>query len=142
MDLEALRKLCLGFQGATEHLQWEALVFKASGKIFAIAALEPHDVWLSFKADPEAFADLTERPNVIPAPYLARAKWVALETQDAIAANELRELIQKSYDLVVAKLPGKAREKLMGVQTAKPATEKSAPSRKRRPKSTKTKHRK
>lgn len=142
MDLESLRKFCLGFQGATEHLQWEALVFKVSGKIFAIAALEPHNVWLSFKADPEAFAELTERPNIIPAPYLARAKWVALETQDAIPANELRELIQKSYDLVVAKLPRKGREKLSGARSPKRAAKKPAASRKRRPKSTKTKRRK
>jgi predicted DNA-binding protein (MmcQ/YjbR family) len=142
MDLDSLRKFCLGFQGATEHLQWEALVFKVSGKIFALAALEPQDVWLSFKSDPEAFAELTERPHVIPAPYLARAKWVALETQDAIPSNELCELIQKSYDLVVAKLPRQAREKLAGAPTAKSAAKKSSSNRRRRAKRKKTTRRK
>jgi predicted DNA-binding protein (MmcQ/YjbR family) len=142
MDLDSLHKFCLSFQGATEHLQWEALVFKVSGKIFAVAALEPHDVWLSFKADPEVFAELTERPNVIPAPYLARAKWVALETHDAIPADELRELIHKSYDLVVAKLPRKMREKLAAAPTLKPKPKKSSARGKRRVKSAKTTRRK
>jgi hypothetical protein len=36
---------------------------------------------------------------------LARAKWVALETREAIPASELRELLREAYDLVVAKLP-------------------------------------
>jgi len=44
-------------------------------------------VSLSFKASPETFADLTERPNIIPAPYLARAQWVALETRGRFAAR-------------------------------------------------------
>jgi predicted DNA-binding protein (MmcQ/YjbR family) len=139
MDLDFLRKFCLDFQGATEHLQWEALVFKVSGKIFAVAALEPQDVWLSFKADPEAFVELTERPNVVPAPYLACAKWVALETHDAIPTSELCELIQKSYDLVVAKLPRKAREKFAATPTHQHKAKKSSTRSKPRSKSRKTK---
>jgi len=66
------------------------LVFKIGGKMFAVAALEPGPVSMSFKCSPEDFAELTERPGVIPAPYLARAQWVALETQDALPATEIR----------------------------------------------------
>jgi len=53
--------------------------------------------------------ELTERANIIPAPYLARAKWVALETSDALPRGELAELLRASYNLVVAKLPKKDR---------------------------------
>src|SRR6185312_6549125 len=74
MNVELVRRLCLSFQGAMETVQWgNNLVFKIAGKIFAIAALEPGDRWLSFKCSPEDFAELIERPGIAPAPYLARA---------------------------------------------------------------------
>src|SRR5437879_2274861 len=50
--------------------------------MFAITPLEPASVFLSFKASPETFVELTERADIIPAPYLARAQWVALQTKD------------------------------------------------------------
>jgi predicted DNA-binding protein (MmcQ/YjbR family) len=122
--IEWLRPYCLSFPHATESLQWEALVFKVAGKIFAIAALEPERHVLSIKCAAEKFAEMVECPGVIPAPYLARAKWIAFESEDAVPHQQLRELIRESYDLVVAKLPRKAREEL-----AKPAP---APRKQRR----------
>jgi predicted DNA-binding protein (MmcQ/YjbR family) len=113
MNVEELRKICLGFAGATEQIQWgNDLLFKVGGKMFAVTALEPAPVWLSFKASPELFVELTERPGIIPAPYLARAKWVALENRDALARQELGELLRMSYDLVAEKLPRKVKESL------------------------------
>ena len=111
MDADWLRRVCLSFPGTTEQIQWGCdLVFKAGGKMFAVTPLEPAPVCLSFKASPEKFAELTERQNIIPAPYLARAQWVALQTRDAVAAEELTGLLRESYDLVAAKLPKKMRE--------------------------------
>ena len=96
-----LREVCLAFPHTTEQVQWGYdLVFKVGGKMFAVTPLEPAPVCLSFKASSENFADLTERPNIIPAPYLARAQWVALQTKDAIPQNELAALLRESYDLV------------------------------------------
>ena len=106
--------MCLSFPGATEQIQWgDDLLFKVGGKMFAATPLVPAPVCLSFKASPEQFAELTERPNIIPAPYLARAQWVALETQDAVGPQELAILLCESYDLVVAKLPKKIRDGLL-----------------------------
>jgi predicted DNA-binding protein (MmcQ/YjbR family) len=70
---------------------------------------------------PEDFAELTERPGIIPAPYLARAKWIALESRDALSPAELAPLLRSSYDLVVAKLPRKTRESLMQRSSRAPA---------------------
>jgi predicted DNA-binding protein (MmcQ/YjbR family) len=152
MDLDALRKLCLSFPGVTEQIQWgDALLFKVGGKMFAVTNLEPAAVWLSFKVDPELFPELTERPAVIPAPYLARAKWVALESRDAIPLTELAELLRSSYDLVSAKLPRKTRESLLNVNSPKRALAKlpskshrasSSKSQKSRRSSSKSKRRK
>lgn len=121
MNVDQLRELCLSFPGATEQIQWgNDLLFKVGGKMFAVTPLEPAPVFLSFKASPENFAELTERPHIIPAPYLARAQWVALETRDAVPRNELAALLRESYDLVAAKLPKKIRESLSGATPVKP----------------------
>jgi predicted DNA-binding protein (MmcQ/YjbR family) len=113
MDASWIRDLCLSFPSATQHVIWDNdLTFKVGGKMFAHTALEPAKVWLSFKASPDSFFELTERPNIIPAPYLARAKWVALETKDALSSTELSTLLRESYDLVAAKLPKKTRDSL------------------------------
>jgi predicted DNA-binding protein (MmcQ/YjbR family) len=112
MDIDWLRKICLGFPGVTEQLQWgNHLLFKVAGKMFAIASLEPAPVCLTFKCSDESFAELTERPKIIPAPYLARAKWAALEASDALTRGELQELLHTSYQLVFAKLPKRAQER-------------------------------
>ncbi|MFI5093401.1 MAG: MmcQ/YjbR family DNA-binding protein [Candidatus Acidiferrum sp.] len=114
MNIDWIRDLCLSFPLATEEEVWtDDLTFKVAGKMFAHTPLIPARVWLSFKASPEKFAELTERPGIIPAPYLARAQWVALETRDAIPPQELAPLLRESYDMVVAKLPRKTREALL-----------------------------
>jgi predicted DNA-binding protein (MmcQ/YjbR family) len=119
MDIDWIRNLCLSFPQTTEQIQWgEVLVFKVAGKIHALTVLQPARTWLTFKVSPEKFAELTERPGIIPAPYLARAKWIALEARDALPSNELALLLRESYDLVVAKLPKRTREALAA---AKPA---------------------
>jgi len=137
MNVDWLREVCLSFAGATEQIQWGSdLLFKVGGKMFAVTPLEPAPVCLSFKASPETFAELTERPNIIPAPYLARAQWVALETRDALPAQELARLLCESYEMVFAKLPRKARDAVSGAgpvprqpRAKKPAKKKRGRSR-------------
>jgi predicted DNA-binding protein (MmcQ/YjbR family) len=130
MDVERIRQICLSFPSATEQIQWEhVLLFKVGGKMFALAALEPGKVWLSFKASPESFAELTERPGIIPAPYLARAQWVGLETQDALRLDELAQLLRESYDLIFSKLPKSKQERLI---TQKPEKKTKRSSRRTR----------
>src|SRR3984885_4986990 len=114
MDASWIRDLCLSFPSVTEHVIWgNDLTFKVADKMFAHAVLEPAPVWLSFKASPENFYELTEREGIIPAPYLARAQWVALETKDALTSVELAALLRDSYDIIVAKLSKKTRESLV-----------------------------
>jgi len=111
MDVDWLRALCLSFPSVTEQIQWgNDLLFKVHGKMFAVAPLEPAAVCLCFKCSEESFADLTERPNIIPAPYLARAKWVALEAPEALTREETATLLRTSYELVFAKLPRSVRQ--------------------------------
>jgi len=110
LPVDWIRGVCLAFPASTEQVQWtNDLVFKVASKMFAVASLEPAAVWLSFKVTPQQFAELTEQPGIIPAPYLARAKWIALEPHCALSRADVKTLLRASYDLVVAGLPKQSR---------------------------------
>jgi predicted DNA-binding protein (MmcQ/YjbR family) len=119
MNIDKLREICMSFPGTTEQIQWGYdLVFKVAGKMFAITPLEPAANWLTLKASPEEFVELAERPGIVPAPYLARAKWIAIETAETLKDAEVVALLRNSYGLVVGKLPRRTREKLCSTKKA------------------------
>jgi predicted DNA-binding protein (MmcQ/YjbR family) len=106
MDIEWVREYCLSLPDTTERVQWEDnLVLKVGGRMYAILALEPGEYWLSFKCSDAAFTEILEVPGVIPAPYLARAKWVSLETESALRQEEIKRLLRQAYELIFARLP-------------------------------------
>ena len=123
MNVDEIRDFCLAFPQTTEKLQWgDALCFKIRGKMFAVLGLDR--VRFTFKCTPETFAELIERENIRPSPYLARYKWVLLERLDAVRSDELKDMIRQSYEMVAAKAPkSKARKQ------QKKATRKKKPGR-------------
>jgi predicted DNA-binding protein (MmcQ/YjbR family) len=113
MNVDAIRRFCLAFPHATENLQWgDNLCFKIGGKIFVTLGLD--NPQLCFKCTPEMFAELIEREDVRPAPYVGRYKWVMLDRLDALPNDELEELIRQSYDMVAAKAPRQKSRKSKG----------------------------
>lgn len=114
MDPEAIRKYCLSLPHVTERVQWgNDLLFCIGNKMFAVAGLDAkYPTKLSFKCTPEKFAELVEMEGIIPAPYVARYHWVALEDLDALPARDLKALLKNAYQLVHDKLPKKVREQL------------------------------
>ena len=128
MTLAKIRAICLKFPETTERIQWgDNLVFKVCGKIFAIASTDLPGTPLSFKCSDEDFAELIEQEGIIPAPYLARAKWVYLEKSDILTPTELARRLRISYDLVVARLPRKDSSRLRA-ETARGTRRRTAPS--------------
>jgi predicted DNA-binding protein (MmcQ/YjbR family) len=120
MNVDEVRRYCLAFLDANEKLQWgDALCFKVRAKMFAVLGLD--QVRLTFKCTPETFADLIERHDIRPAPYLGHHNWVMLDRLDALRNDELQDLLQQSYEMVLAKAPGKAksRSKVGHKKTAK-----------------------
>ena len=119
MDAERVREYLLRLPHAVETMQWGAnLVFwvgdKAiGGKMFALLNLDDDQKPLfSFPAGPERYAELLETDGVIPAPYLARAYWVAIRHWGVFRSSELQEHLQFAHGLVYARLPKKTREVL------------------------------
>jgi len=114
MDLESLRKLCLSFAGVKEDIKWEHdLCFLVGDKMFCVTGLEqPSPV--SFKVKPEEFEEMVSKNGIEPAPYLARASWVAVQKSSALSQNEWKFYVGQSYELIKSKLPAKLRNNLKG----------------------------
>lgn len=127
MDAESLRVFLLSLPDVAETMQWgDNLVYwvgdKAiGGKMFALASLTPdHGGVLSFAAGPERFAELIEREGIFPAPYLARAHWVAVERWDTLSTAELREELRHAREVIYTRLP----KRTMAVLAMTPAEKK------------------
>src|ERR1700675_3243017 len=112
MDAERLRAYLLRLSHVAETMQWGAnLVFwvgdKAiGGKMFAVLNLDDdHRGVLSFAAGPERYAELLETEGVFPAPYLARAHWVAIRHWGIFRSSELEDLLERGHRLIYDKLP-------------------------------------
>lgn len=120
MDIESVRSFCLSLPATTEDIQWgDDLLFRVGGKIYAGIGLNPaarHR--LSFKCVPETFAELVERDGIVRAAYTGRYHWVAVRL-DALREEELKELISKSRELILDKLPKKQRARLLAAPTRK-----------------------
>jgi predicted DNA-binding protein (MmcQ/YjbR family) len=133
MTIESVRKICQAFPAVTEDVKWgHDLCFCVAGKMFAAMDLNPPHS-LGFKCTPDEFAELVERPGIVPAPYMARNMWVLEERLgEALERRELERLLKTSYDLVVARLPKSRRPGAPAVSRARRASPKRSRARRRR----------
>ena len=96
---------------ATLVRQWrDDSVAKIGGKVFALLDRDPGEVWL--KVSNMAYELLTELDGVRPAPYFARAGWVAISAESPLSENEVEAYIREAHRIVVGKLTRKARAEL------------------------------
>ena len=105
MHSEAIAEFCLQLPGAREDYKWGGVrVFSvADTKMFALMHLAGDG--LAFKVAAELFLGYVDRPGIRPAPYLARAHWISLARPEAFSDEEIRDLLTRSHQLVVGKLP-------------------------------------
>lgn len=110
-DVEWIRKLCLSFPDVTEDMPWgDDLCFKVRGKIFTCMVLsDGRFPRITLKCSAETFHELLEVEGISPAPYVGRYKWVTLANSNLLSSAELEALIRKSYELVAAKAPRRAK---------------------------------
>jgi predicted DNA-binding protein (MmcQ/YjbR family) len=104
----------MALPGVTVHQPWgDSRVFKVGGKMFAMIPLEgkkANGVW--FKAGETSMRILVEIDGIHPCPYLARAKWVAMDDLKPLRPAELRGYLTRAHAIVASGLPKKTREKL------------------------------
>jgi predicted DNA-binding protein (MmcQ/YjbR family) len=113
MNVEDIRAFLLSLPYVAETTQWgDNLVFwvgdKAiGGKMFALLNLEyvRHSQVIAFATTPEHYSELLEIEGVSPAPYLARAKWVAVQSWNVLRPEQWKSELTTAHDLVYKKLP-------------------------------------
>ena len=106
--LAKLPKATLSVQWGNDH------VYKVGGKMFAVLGGPPNgkERTLSFKAAEESFEILTRLEGIIPAPYLARAKWVHLDKPQRLPAKELKAYLARAHAIVTGGLPKKTQKEM------------------------------
>jgi predicted DNA-binding protein (MmcQ/YjbR family) len=117
MDLAQFREYCLSKPRATEGTPFgpDVLVFKVAGKMFALAALDEMPTTVNLKCDPDWALDLRDRyEQVRPGYHMNKKHWNTVEIDSGIPANELRKMIDHSYELVAVSLRKARRVKLSG----------------------------
>ncbi|MFZ6663793.1 MmcQ/YjbR family DNA-binding protein [Peijinzhouia sedimentorum] len=114
MDIEFYRDYCLQKPGVTESFPFDdkVLVFKVMNKIFALADVDLFES-INLKCDPERAVELRESyPAVQPGYHMNKAHWNTISMDGSLSDQMLCELIDHSYDLIVASLPKKLKQEL------------------------------
>ncbi|MET9605414.1 MmcQ/YjbR family DNA-binding protein [Streptomyces sp. NPDC006512] len=109
-----LRAFCLGFNAAVEEFPFtpETSVFKVLGKVFALTALDAEPLKVNLKCEPELAVRLREEhAAIVPGWHMNKRHWNTV-TVGGLPDALVRELVEDSYDLVVAGLPKAERLRL------------------------------
>jgi predicted DNA-binding protein (MmcQ/YjbR family) len=112
MSIDYIRNICSKLPLTAEDVKWDNdLCFCVEKKMYCVTALDG-PFRASFKCDEEDFSSLTERESIIPAPYMARNKWVMVQDPKTLNKKEWDYYIKKSYELIASKLPQKTKRKI------------------------------
>jgi predicted DNA-binding protein (MmcQ/YjbR family) len=106
MNIESLREYCISKKSATESFPFdeETLVFKASGKIFALVNLDG-DLSINLKCDPCKAIELRERyAAVTPGYHMNKKHWNTIIIDGTVPDKEIFSWIDHSYDLVMKRI--------------------------------------
>ncbi len=118
MNYEELHHYCMSLKAVTDHFPFDevTLVLKVQGKMFALIPLDNPETQITLKCDPDRAINLREEFDAItPAWHFNKKHWNTVFIQASISQKFLCELINHSYDLVVAGLPRKLKEELQNL---------------------------
>jgi predicted DNA-binding protein (MmcQ/YjbR family) len=117
MNLEQLRKYLLSKPETTEELPFgpEVLVFKVAGKMYALIAWEEIPIYISMKCDPDrAVALRNTYPAIKPAYHFNKTHWNMVSIDGTLTDDQILELTDHSFGLVVKKLKKIDRDRILG----------------------------
>ncbi len=121
MKLEALRSYLIEKKGATEEQPFgpDALVYKVMGKMFALIAWEETPLRITLKCGPEHAVVLRRTYEAVqPGYYMSKRHWNTITLDGSIPDDEILEMIDDSYALVVKGLKKALREKLESMDSS------------------------
>jgi predicted DNA-binding protein (MmcQ/YjbR family) len=115
MNVEEVRDYCLLKKGVTESTPFDdvTLVFKVADKMFALLPLDETDLSINLKCDPELAISLREQyPCIKPGYHMNKTHWNTVMIDGSLSKEQILEMIDHSYDLIVSSLSKKNRETL------------------------------
>ncbi|MFG3012525.1 MmcQ/YjbR family DNA-binding protein [Streptomyces cinerochromogenes] len=116
MTPQQLRAFCLSFNAAVEDFPFnpETSVFRVLGKMFALTSLDARPLTVNLKCDPEDALRLRGEHEglIVPGWHMNKRHWNTVTVDGALPDRLVKELIEDSYDLVVAGLPRAERLRL------------------------------
>ncbi|MEU3525237.1 MmcQ/YjbR family DNA-binding protein [Streptomyces sp. NPDC038707] len=116
MTPQELRAFCLSCNAAVEDFPFgpEFSVFKVLGKMFALTNLDARPLTVNLKCDPEDAVRLRGEHEglIVPGWHMNKRHWNTVTVDGGLPDRLVRELIEDSYDLVVAGLPRAERLRL------------------------------
>ena len=118
MTADALRKCCLEKTGSAEERPFgpSTSVFKVRGKIFGLSALDSSPLQVSLKCEPELANALRASHEAInPGYHLNKRHWITVTLDGSLPDEMVFDLVEDSYDLVVAGMPARERA-LLGLE--------------------------
>ncbi len=113
MNIEEFREYCLAKKGVEETLPFgpDTLVYKVMGKMFSATGLDEEEFRVNLKCDPERSIELrASHPDIIPGWHMNKKHWNTVYCEKNLDDRLVLELIDHSYDLVVASLKKSDRE--------------------------------
>lgn len=112
-DLEQLHRTLLSYPETTEEFPFgpNAAVYKVAGKMFAILLPDEIPVRMNLKCDPDRAVELRDLYEaVLPGYHQNKRHWNTLVLDGSLPDAFVEELIDHSFQLVLAGLPRKHRE--------------------------------
>lgn len=115
MDLADVCAHCLSLPQVEETTPFgpEVLVYKVAGKMFALAIPDEYPVRVNLKCDPDRSLELRDKhEGIIPGYHMNKRHWNTLILDGSLPSKLVGELIEHSYQLVIASLPARTRKEL------------------------------
>jgi predicted DNA-binding protein (MmcQ/YjbR family) len=117
MTRDGLLKFCGRLPAAAEDYPFGdgVAVFKVGGRMFALVPLEGDPGSVNLKCDPDRALELRSRFSAVrPGYHQDKRHWNTVDLDGSIEDDELREMIDHSYRLVINGLPRAQRARLSG----------------------------
>ena len=105
----------MNMPGAAEEFPFRAdlSVFKVSGKVFALAPLKDRPFTVSLKCEPALAEQLRDTyPGIRPGYHHNKRHWNTVDIDGSLPDRLVLDLVEDSYDLVVAGLPKRVQAEL------------------------------
>lgn len=109
----------LDMRGVTKDLkkEWNWIRYQIGGKLFAAICLDDNDVpyYITLKLDPLEGQFLRgEFEDIVPGFYMNKEHWNSIKPDGAVPDELLKELLEKSYRLVLNGLSKKKQREILG----------------------------